>query len=420
MNSPYENVKKQLDDISGLLKDEYDQKVLKKAFQRLKKPQNFLKKELNIKLINGKRKKFSAFRSQHNDARGPFKGGIRFHQDVTEDEVKALSNRMTIKCAVVDIPYGGGKGGIRFNPKDFNEKDLQTISKAYAKFLAPYIGPWIDIPAPDVNTNSQIMAWMQDEYESLMGKHIPAAFTGKPIELGGSLGRTEATGLGGFFTLESYSRIRKFEPNKIKIAIQGFGNAGYWFAKFAEKAGYEIVAVSDSSGGVMREGGVDVEELFECKQKVLQLTKINSKYYKLISNEELLNLNVDILVPSALENAINEKNAKEIQAPVILELANGPTTPGAEEKLLANGVDILPDVLANAGGVTVSYFEWAQNLYGYGWTKAKVYKELKKTMEKAFDQIYKIKRDKNISYRQAAYYIAVKRVIDVMLLRGRI
>lgn len=420
MSNPFENAKKQLDDTSELLEDDYDKKTLTKALKILKKPQKVLKKELNVKLSNGKSKKFKAFRSQHNDARGPFKGGIRFHQDVTEDEVKALSTWMTIKCAVVDIPYGGGKGGVKFDPKKFADKDLEIISRAYAKFLAADIGPWIDIPAPDVNTNSQIMAWMLDEFEKMVGEHMPGTFTGKPIELGGSLGRTEATGLGGFYTLQSYSKVRKLKPEKIKIAVQGFGNAGYWFAKFAEDAGYEVVAVSDSSGGVMREGGVDVDELYEFKQKNGQLEKIKSKYYEKISKEELLSLNVDILVPAALENAVNKKNAKEIQAPIVLELANGPVTPEAEQKLIDNGADILPDVLVNAGGVTVSYFEWVQNLHGYSWTKQRVHGELRKIMEKAFDGIYKVKTDKNISYRQAAYLIAVKRIIDSMVLRGRI
>ena len=420
MANAFNNAKSQLDDIADLLGDLYDKQFLSKALRKLKKPQYLLKKDLNVKLSNGKTKSFKAFRSQHNDARGPFKGGIRFHQDVTEDEVKALSVWMTVKCAVVDIPYGGGKGGIKFDPKKFSVDDIQKISRAYSRFLAPDIGPWIDVPAPDVNTNSQIMAWMLDEFEKTVGEHSPATFTGKPIELGGSLGRTEATGLGGFYVLESYAKVRNLKPQRTKIAIQGFGNVGYWFAKYAEDAKYEIVAVSDSSSAVIRENGVDVQELYEFKKANNSFSELKGKHYDLISNDELLELNVDILVPAALENAINNKNVKSVQAPVILELANGPVTPEAEKALLDNGVDVLPDVLANAGGVTVSYFEWVQNLHGYRWTKEKVHEELKKIMDRSFEEIYQIKQDKHISYRKAAYFLAMKRVIDAMKLRGRI
>lgn len=420
MDSAFTNAKKQLEDIFSLLEEAYDKKTLQSALKSLKKPQNLLKKELSVKLTDGKRKKLKAFRSQHNDARGPFKGGIRFYQDVSEDEVKALSLWMTIKCAVVDIPYGGGKGGVKFNPKDYSQADLEVISRAYSKFLADSIGPWKDIPAPDVNTNPQIMAWMLDEYENVVGTHAPGTFTGKPIELGGSLGRTEATGLGGFYILEAYTKSRNIKPKDVKIAVQGFGNVGYWFAKLANNAGYEIVAVSDSSGAIYRPDSVDVDEVYEFKHENGSLSKLKTKYYDQITNDELLKLNVDVLVPAALENTINEQNVEEIQAPVLLELANGPTTPKAEEILLERGVDVIPDVLANAGGVTVSYFEWVQNLHGYKWKKERVHEELNKIMTDSFENVNSVRKDLNISFRRAAYYIAVKRIIDAMILRSRL
>lgn len=422
MISAFESFKKQLDSIVTLLEKDYEYpKRFNKAVELLKKPQRLLKKELNIKMDNGKVRSFRAFRSQHNNARGPFKGGIRFHAGVSEDEVKALSSWMSIKTSVVGIPYGGGKGGIIFDPKTLSEAEIERLSKAYATFLAPYIGPWIDVPAPDVNTGGREMAWMLEAYEKKVGHLAPAAFTGKPIELGGSLGRTEATGQGGLFILEQYAKVKKINPKKTTIAVQGFGNVGYWFSVLAQKAGFKIVAVSDSSGAVVNFEGLELAKLSKDKEELGSFKEVAAKRkLKFVSNEALLKIKVDVLAPAALENAITKENAKDVQARVILELANGPTTPEAEEVLLLNKVDVLPDVLCNAGGVTVSYFEWVQNLHGYRWTKEHVNKELKTVMDQSFDEIHKVKSNRKVSYRQAAYILAVKRIIDAMMLRGRV
>jgi glutamate dehydrogenase/leucine dehydrogenase len=329
---------------------------------------------------------------------------------------------MTIKNAVVGVPYGGGKGGIAFDPKSLTESELERLCKKYAEYITPYIGPWKDVPAPDVNTGGREMAWMLEAYENKVGEHAPATFTGKPIELGGSLGRTEATGQGGVYVLQSYAKNLEFTPRKTSIAVQGFGNVGYWFARLASELGFKIEAVSDSSGGLYDEKGLNIEKTLTLKEKVGSFAEAarKNKNAKFVSNEELLGLKVDVLVPAALENAVNENNVKAIKAKVILELANGPTTPEAEEVLLSKKVDVLPDVLCNAGGVTVSYFEWVQNLHGYRWTKVRVNGELKTIMESAFEEIHEVVKRKKISYRKAAYLLAVKRIIDAMILRGRV
>lgn len=422
MSSAFTNAKKQIDSVSSILSAEYsDKKLFKRAVAKLKKPDKVLKKTLVIKMDNGKSKSFRAYRSQHNNARGPYKGGIRFHSDVTEDEVKALSTWMSIKCAVADIPYGGGKGGIAVNPKELSRNELERLTRAYAQFLSPHIGPWKDVPAPDVNTNEQVMAWALDEYEKKLGNHAPATFTGKALELGGSLGRLEATGQGGVYVLEFYTKAKKLNPKNMVVAVQGFGNVGYWFSKIAHASGYKIAAFSDSSRGIYNPKGLNIEKLAELKEKYGSFSSIpKSKDYKFISNDDLLMLNVDVLVPAALENAIDIKNVMKIKAKTILEMANGPVTLEAEKILLGKGIDVVPDVLCNAGGVTVSYFEWVQNLHGFRWTKLKVNRELKNILKKAFDEIYVSVKGKKVSYREAAYSLAVKRIINAMILRGRV
>lgn len=422
MTSAFSNAKKQIDSVANLIASDYaDKAVFNKVIKRLKQPDRFLSKKLTIKLDNGKRKSFYAYRSQHNNARGPYKGGIRYHPAVDEDEVKALSTWMTVKCAVVGIPYGGGKGGITVDPRQLSKKELERLTREYAKFLAPHIGPWRDVPAPDVNTDEQVMAWLLDEYEKSIGNHAPATFTGKALELGGSLGRVEATGQGGVNILTFYIRKKHIEPKKVRIAVQGFGNVGYWFSKIASKLGFKIVAVSDSSGGIFDTKGLNIERIASYKEQYGSFKKIcEVKKLEFITNEDLLTLKVDVLVPAALENAINVKNADRIKAKAILELANGPTSVEAEEILIKKGIDILPDVLCNAGGVTVSYYEWVQNLHGYKWSKKKVNKELKDTMNQAFETIHKLVHDKKLSYRDGSYYLAIKKIIDAMVLRGRI
>lgn len=421
MASPFDNAQKQLDAIVPLLESEYQEHDrLYNAITILKQPHHVLKTELNIEMDNGTQAVFPAFRSQHNNARGPYKGGIRFHAQVSEDEVKALSMWMTWKCAVVDLPYGGGKGGIVVDPSKLSPSELKRLSIAYAEFIANSVGPWKDIPAPDVNTDGQIMAWMLEAYENTLGFQAPATFTGKPIELGGSLGRNEATGQGGVYILEAYAKKKGLAPGQTKVAVQGFGNVGYWFAHLAHELGFLVVAISDSRGGVWSDQGLNPAELLKAKEQHGSLTAAAAALkLKTITNEELLALPVDILVPAALENAINETNVAHVQAKTIIEMANGPVTPEAEAQLVSKNIPVIPDVLANAGGVTVSYFEWVQNLHGYRWSKERVNTELQEHMLLAFEAIYETVERRRLPYRQGAYMLAVKRVIDAMMLRGR-
>jgi len=420
VTSFFNNVLRQIDEISILLENEYiDKKTFKKVISEIKKTQRIIKKTLTITSDNGKKISFLSFRAQHNNTLGPFKGGIRFHINVNEDEVKALSTLMSFKCSLAGIPYGGAKGGIKVDVTKLSSKELENLSKVYAKSYADYIGERIDVPAPDVNTNGQIMAWMLEAYEKKVGYKSPATFTGKPIELGGSLGRNEATGRGGVFVLKEFAKKEKLIPSKTKIAVQGFGNVGFWFSKFAKESGFRIIAISDSSGALLNEKGLDPEKLKNLKKKFGSFKEIaENKGFKFISNEDLLELPVDILIPAALEAVINKDNAKKIKAKVILEMANGPTTFEAEETLLKNKKEILPDILCNSGGVTTSYFEWAQNLQGVSWSEARVNKELKKYIINAFSSVYSLARKKNFSFRVAANFLSLKRIVDAMILRG--
>ena len=403
MNAMLAAALKQIEDTATLLAEDYsDRKRFDKAIEMLKTPQ---------KIIKGKVMGYPAFRIQHSDARGPFKGGIRFHPNVTEDEVRALATLMSLKCAVAGIPYGGGKGGVAIDPSKLSLEKLKLLSQEYAKFIFPHIGPWRDVPAPDVNTDGAIMAWMLTAYEKEIGYQAPATFTGKPLELGGSLGRTEATGQGGVYILAAYAKLRALTPNKTTIAVQGFGNVGYYFAKIADELGFKVVAISDSKGGICDKKGLNPDKILAQKE--------SDSLRRNITNEELLELPVTVLVPAALEGAINENNMEKISANVVIEMANGPTTSGADDYLNKRGVDIIPDILANSGGVTVSYFEWVQNLSSYYWTKERVNTELKDKITGAFNDIDEIKTQKGISYRRAANYIALKRIIDAMMLRGR-
>ena len=411
MSNPYNNAVSQLKQVAKLL--DLDQEVV----EVLSKPTKLLKTELEVKMDDGKIKKFKAFRSQHNNAVGPYKGGIRFHPQVSKDEVRALSMWMTWKCSVVGIPYGGAKGGVIVDPKKLSDSELERLSRAYIRFIADDIGAWIDVPAPDVNTNSQIMAWMLDEYESIKSKKEPGVLTGKPIELGGSLGRTEATGLGGFYILEKLVEVKSLKKEEIVIAVQGMGNVGYWFADFAANAGYKVVAISDSKGGIYNKDGLHAEKVLNYKNE--KGTLKGYKGVEEISNEDLLELDVDVLVPAALENVITKDNAKEIRAKYIIEMANGPVTPEADEILYKNKIISFPDVLSNAGGVTTSYFEWVQNNMGYYWKKEEVFEKLKEIMDKAFMEVWTRYKEKEISMRMAAYMGAVDRVVSAMKLRGK-
>lgn len=412
MNDPYQNAVRQLETVAKYIK------VDKKILEQLKTPKRVIKADIKVRMDNGKTQVFKAFRSQHNDAVGPYKGGIRFHPQVSEAEVKALSMWMTWKCSMVGIPYGGSKGGVICDPKDMSQGELERLSRAYIKAISKYIGAFKDVPAPDVNTTPQIMAWMLDEYEKVTGRHEPGVITGKPIEMGGSQGRTEATGLGGFYVLEQLikkSELRK-PKSEITIAIQGIGNVGYYFAYFAKKAGYRVVALSDSKGGVYNEKGLDPDQLLKHKEKTGSVVGFPGTTQ--ITNEELLELAVTVLVPAALENVITRENVNRIKAKYVIEMANGPVTPEADEVLDRKKIISIPDVLANAGGVTVSYFEWVQNNTEYYWEKEEVFIKLKKIMDKAFNEVWAVYQKRRVTPRMAAYILAVERVVKAMKLRG--
>lgn len=422
MSNPHQNAVKQLTQVAELLADQYqDKQQFKAAIKKLQAPDRVIEGQLKVKMDDGSTQIFPAFRSQHNNARGPYKGGIRFHQGVTKEEVMALSTWMTWKCAVTGIPYGGGKGGVIVDPRALSKAELQRLSRAYADLIADHVGPWTDIPAPDVNTTGQIMVWLVDQYEQhhrqngLLMENPQATFTGKPVEWGGSQGREEATGLGGVYVLEKLAGAMKLtKKSEVTIAIQGFGNVGYWFAKHAHDLGYKVVAVSGSRGGVYSKNGLDPD--LALKEKKAGDFKTGEK----ITNEALLELDVDILVPAALENVITAENASKIKAKAIIEMANGPVTPEADEILAKNNVVVVPDILANAGGVTTSYFEWVQNLQGYYWSRDEVLAKLKPLMDDAFDQMWEMKQKTSKDGRMATYMTAVKRVVDAMLLRGQV
>jgi len=395
-------------------------KILEEAFKYvrvdervkkiLSKPQRILKANIPLERDNGDFEIYEGFRVQYNNLRGPTKGGIRFHPEIDLDEVTSLAFWMTFKCAVVNLPFGGGKGGIRVDPKNLSEKELERLSRSYIQKFHDFIGPDKDIPAPDVYTNSQIMDWMVDEYSKLSGVYTPAVITGKSIENKGSLGRDDATSKGAYYIL--LELIKKFDLKNLKVAIQGYGNAGYNTAKFLFKDGIKIVAISDSQGGVYSEHGLDPEEVLEFKKE--NKTVLGYKNLKKISNEELLELDVDILIPCALSDQITLKNADKIKAKYILELANGPVSPEADEILNKKRIIVAPDILTNAGGVIVSYFEWLQNKENKYWNKEKVYSELREIMIKEFDNILRISENKKTSLRLAAYILALERLNDAI------
>ncbi len=408
--NPFVNAMRQLDRAAGILK------LSDNIQDILKKPIRVLSARLSVEMDDGETREFQAFRSQYNDARGPFKGGIRYHPGVTEDEVKALSFWMTMKCAVVGLPLGGGKGGIVVDPKKMSEKELERLSRAYVQAFHKYLGPTKDVPAPDVYTNGQIMAWMLDEYEKIIGEHAPGMITGKPLELGGSRGRDTATAQGGAFVLQELMDKLGKKPKKTTVAIQGFGNAGANMAKILHDAGYTVVAVSDSRSGVCAKHGLDITRVLEHKEKTGSLSGFEGA--DALSNDDLLTLDVDVLIPAALENAITKDNAEKIRAGVILELANGPVTPDADEIFYKKGIICVPDILTNAGGVTVSYFEQVQNAMNYYWTDAEVREKLEKIMVDAFHAVWEKKEKHGVDMRTGAFLLAVDRVASAMRLRG--
>ncbi len=410
MQNPFENAMKQLSTAADIMQLDSNIHTL------LQHPKRVLTVAVPVKMDNGQTKVFTAFRSQFNDALGPFKGGIRYHWNVSLDEVKALSFWMTMKCAVVGIPLGGGKGGIIVNPKELSVGELERLSRGYIQALYKYLGPTQDVPAPDVYTTPQIMAWMMDEYEKLTGEHAPGMITGKPLSIGGSAGRGFSTAQGGVYVLEEAVKKMGLQKSDVTIAIQGFGNAGSFMAKILHAQGYKIVAASDSKGGVKNMQGLDVSALDAHKEKTGSVAGFAGS--ESVTNEALLEMPVHILIPAALENVITGENAGRVQAKMIVELANGPVTPEADEILHKNGVLFVPDILSNAGGVTVSYFEQVQNASNYYWTEQEVLEKLEKIMVRAFHEVWDTKEKYNINMRTAAFVKAVERVSEAMKARG--
>ncbi len=384
---------------------------------RLRQPEQSLQVSVPVRMDDGSLKVFSGYRVRYNSFRGPTKGGLRYHPSVNLDEVKALAFWMTFKCAVVGIPYGGGKGGVSVNPKELSRMELERLSRSFMAAISQFIGPDTDIPAPDVYTNATIMGWMADEYSKIAGHQSPCVITGKPLALGGSLGRDDATGRGAYYCIKELEERRGWDPTQIRVAVQGWGNAGQHVARLLHQDGYRIVAASDSRGGVYKEEGFDVPSLIQFKNETRQLRGVYCKGsvcelidHTQLSNEELLELDVDLLLPSAVENVITEQNAARIKAPWIVELANGPVTSAADTILHQNGKLVVPDILANAGGVTVSYFEWVQNRAGFSWELQEVHSRLETIMRREFGAIYSLMEEIGSDMRTAAYVHALKRL----------
>ena len=417
MTNPFASYLAQLEQTANLLKLDSWLK------EQLSKPQKVIEVNFPVEMDRGKIRVFQGFRVQFNNVRGPYKGGIRFHPEVNLSEVKALAAWMMIKCAVADIPFGGGKGGVIVDPKKLSERELESLSRAYVRAIFRDIGPDWDIPAPDVGTNPKVMGWMVEEYRRLNvgDKKYLATFTGKPVEMGGSEGRVEATGAGGVDVLEALVRKKGLKfcpsnfgfPRAVTIGVQGFGNVGYHFARLAQEAGFKIVAVSDSKGGaLMSNGQWLMANVLDYKKKTGSVAGFPGS--KPITNDQLLITNCDVLVPAALENVITEENAEEIKAKVVLEMANGPVTPRADKILQKRGIISVPDVLANCGGVMVSYFEWLQNRRGEKWSKKEVLAQLKKKITRAFEDVHRESEKRKISLRQAAYVLAIKKIANAM------
>jgi glutamate dehydrogenase (NAD(P)+) len=409
--NPFNIAKKQLDQCARILNLEPGVHAVLRA------PMRELHVSLPVRMDDGSTKVFQAFRVQYNDAKGPTQGGIRFHPEESIDNVRAHAAWMTWKCALLDLPLGGGKGGVICNPKEMSQGELERLSRIYVDRVWQIIGPEKDVPAPDVYTNPQVMAWMVDEYSKLCGKNQFGVITGKPTSLGGSEGRSDATARGGLYTIREAAQECGIDLSQATVAIQGYGNAGYHAARLAASLlGCRVLAVSDSKGGIYDAEGLDPEAVGIHKAKTS--TVINFPDAKPISDEELLELDVDILIPAAMENVITDENAPKIKAKIIAELSNGPTSTEADDILHKNGVHVIPDFLCNAGSVTVSYFEMVQNSYMYYWELEDVHKRLDKKMTTAYHSVLTTSRKYNINMRQAAYVVAVERVVEAMKLRG--
>ena len=395
------------------------------AIERLKYPKSSVNVSIPVRMDDGSLKVFQGYRVRYDDTRGPTKGGIRYHPKVSMDEVQSLAFWMTFKCAALGLPFGGAKGGITLNPKELSKFELERLSRGYIDALADFIGPDLDIPAPDVYTNPMIMGWMMDQYSMIHRRITPAVVTGKPISMGGSLGRDAATATGAFFVMEAMLPKFNIVRSNTTVAIQGFGNAGANLAELLFQAGYKVVALGDSQGAIYSKDGLDVPSVRQFKESTRRVKAVycegsvcNIVDHEEISNEELLKLDVDILIPAALENQITEVNAADIQAKFIFEVANGPINFAGDEILNQKGIHVFPDILVNAGGVTVSYFEWVQNRMGFYWTLDEVNSRLKQKMVEEAERIWALSQEKEISPRTAAYVHALNRLGEAVSARG--
>ncbi|MEN7972946.1 MAG: Glu/Leu/Phe/Val dehydrogenase [Verrucomicrobiota bacterium] len=418
-NTLFDDAMKRLD--KAMKHTSFSEEVAK----RIGTPKSCLIVSIPVRRDDGSLDFFTGYRVRHDDTRGPTKGGLRYHPSVTLDEVKSLAFWMTFKCAVVGIPFGGAKGGISVNPKELSPMELERLSRGFIRRIADFIGPDVDIPAPDVYTNERIMGWMMDEYSTIRRQYSPAMITGKPVSMGGSAGRSDATGRGAYYCIRELAKRQGFEPAETRIAIQGFGNAGQAVARLLHKDGYRIVAVSDSRGGIYRPEGFDIPNLIRTKEETRQVKAVycdgalcRNTTADNLTNKELLKLDVDILIPAALENQITTENAPQIKARYIIEVANGPITSDADTILNEHGIKVVPDILANAGGVTVSYFEWLQNRSGYYWELAEIHQKLQAIMAREFESIYELAREHKIDMRTAAYVHAIKRLGETMEAKG--
>ena len=387
------------------------------VYEILKNPMRTMEITIPVKMDDGTVKTFIGYRAQHNDAIGPFKGGVRFHPGVTMDEVKALATWMTFKCGVVGVPFGGGKGGVVVDPFELSEGELERLARGYSRGIAAIIGEKVDIPAPDMGTNGQVMAWMVDEYQKTTGEFAPGVYTGKPVSFYGSLARTEATGYGVALMARDAAKKINLDLKQATVALQGFGNVGSYTAKYVNLLGGKIVAIADHTTGLYNSQGFDIAALMEYvnEHKVIKGFPGAEKEFP---KEKIISFDVDILLPCALEGVITEENADQVRAQIVCEGANGPTTPEADRILQSKGILVVPDILANAGGVTVSYFEWVQNLQRYSWTFEEVQEKQEQLMVKAFNAIWALKEEHNVDMRTAAYMISIKRVAEAMKLRG--
>jgi glutamate dehydrogenase (NAD(P)+) len=412
--NPYENMLEVLEKAANMLKLEENDYV------EIKYPERELKVSLPVEMDDGSIKVFDGYRVQHSTVRGPGKGGIRYHQDVNTDEVKALAAWMTFKCAVVNIPYGGAKGAIKVNPYELSKKELERLTRRYTAAVYPIIGPEKDIPAPDVGSTPEVMGWIMDTYSSLVGYTAGGVITGKPVEIGGSLGRREATGRGIMLSVKEILAKFGMQVQGTRVAVQGMGNVGSNAAKLLYEEGFKVVAITDVSGGMYKEDGFDINAVVSFLQnnKGKLLKDYEVKGARRINNEELLTADVDVLVPAALENQINEDIASKLRAKVIVEGANGPTTVEGDRVLEQRGIKVVPDILANAGGVVVSYFEWVQNIQHLAWDEAEVNCKLEQIMKKAFNDVWKKAEEKNTSMRMGAYMVAIDRVVKAKKYRG--